>query len=546
VKSYHDLIIIFLFILPISAQIPEWVEIDFQQFMMYDATTYSYFSDLDLTDQEIFNIYNGDYGSLWFETQDYKIKFLPNNLIFYSKKICDIPLLFAPCSYNSINYYSRIIDGDLADKLQSNTWVKYSDSDNYNYFIKINEKKIIDESGFEYYGLENYSLPISNEKEINPNEITSSFLINFCEVWSRSDAGEKVESLNRSLSNSIDKLFYRKTFKSNPEAEKCFDILADSNKNLWIATGKRLIRFDGSKFYEINIPALTLTSDLQKNLWIGTTAYNSIGSLIKFDGVDFTYYNSLNSPLPDNDGIFDIETDYQGNLWIAFKRTGLPGKPDNIKLAVYNPCGVKIITDSFLNSIQWIRKPFDQNLKSIFIDQFFITMTPEYFSPYNKLEPLLNNKIIKTIDTKNEFAKNEVFESSFFVDRPDKYSFKVYAYELNNNKIEFANYNLNNEFNSEGFFLSQNEPNPFSKYTWIEYGFFQGQKLELKIFDLFMREVNSYSEKYNEWIGKPFLFESKDLPDGVYYYYLKENYSGIIDAKKMILFDPEKIKFLPH
>jgi len=537
-KSFQ-FIIIFLIRLPILAQVPEWAEIDFQQFITYDTKTFADFTDLDLIDQEIFDISNGEYGSLWFETQDYKIKFLPNNLIFYSKKLYDVPLLFAPCNYNSINYYSRIFDRELAAKLPSNTWVNYSGSDNYDYFIKINEKKIVNESGFESNELENYCLPLSNEKEINPNEVTSSFLINFCEVWSRSEAGEKVESLNRSLSNSTDKLFYRKTFKSNPEAEKCFDILADSNENLWIATGKRLIRFDGSKFYEINIPALTLTSDLQNNLWIGTSAYNSVGSLIKFDGVNFTFYNSLNSPLPENDGILDIKTDYQGNLWIALKRTGLPDNLNDIVLAVYNPFGVKIITESFLNSINWIRKPINENLKSIFSDQFFITMTLEYFFPYNKLELLLNDKVIKTIDTKTEFPNNENLEFSFFVDKPDKYSFKVYAYDLNNKKIEFANYNLNGQFNAQGFFLGQNEPNPFLKYTWIEYGFFQGQILKLKILDSFIRQVDSYTEKYIEWIGKPFLFESKDLPNGVYYYYLTENYSGILDYKKMILYNPE-------
>ena len=97
-----------------------------------------------------------------------------------------------------------------------------------------------------------------------------------------------------------------------------------------------------------------------------------------------------------------------------------------------------------------------------------------------------------------------------------------------------------------GFFLDKNEPNPFSDYTRIEYGFFQGNMLGIKVFDSFLRQVDAHTEYYIEWIGKPYLFESKDLPNGIYSYYLKENYSGIVDAKKMILFDPEKIIILPR
>jgi hypothetical protein len=522
----------------ICAQIPEWVEIDLQEFIMYDATTFSYFVDLDLTDQEIYDIYKGDYGALWFETQDYKIKFLPNNLIFYSKKTGEIPILFAPCSYNSINYYSRILNEEVAAKLPKNTWVKYFDPENYDYMIKKNEMKLVDEKYFKFYALENYSIPITSENEINQNEIASSLSDVFIEEWNVSDENRKVESLN--------KLFYRSTLRSNSESEKCFDILKDSNNNLWLATGKRLIRFDGKSFYEINIPALTLASDLQNNLWIGTSAYNTVGSLIKFDGFNFTYYNSLNSPLPDNDGILDIETDYQGNLWISLKRTGLPSNRDNIKLAVYNPSGVKISTESLLYSIHWIRKPFNENLKSIFTDQFYVRMNPETFKSYTKIELLLNNKVISTIDTKNEFPKDESLEITFFVDKTEKYSLIVYANDFNSNKIEIANYELNNQFNANGYFLGQNKPNPFSNFTRIEYGFYYGHQMELRILDSFMKQVATREEHYIDWIGKPFVFDAGNLPNGIYDYYLTENYSGIVDVKKMILFNPQKIITLPQ
>jgi hypothetical protein len=154
--------------------------------------------------------------------------------------------------------------------------------------------------------------------------------------------------------------------------------------------------------------------------------------------------------------------------------------------------------------------------------------------------------IISVIYSETELTKDGDLNISYYLDKPDKYSFTAFLYDLNGKKIELANYELNYQFNYKGYFLGQNKPNPFSDYTRIEYGFFQGSMLALKIFNSFIRQVDSCKERYVEWMGRPFLFNSKDLPNGVYSYYLQENYSGIVDAKKMILFDPKKIITLPQ
>ena len=109
-----------------------------------------------------------------------------------------------------------------------------------------------------------------------------------------------------------------------------------------------------------------------------------------------------------------------------------------------------------------------------------------------------------------------------------------------------ANVELNLHFNKSGFFLGQNEPNPFADYTVIEYGFFEGRMVELQIFDKYLRRISSVSERYVSWLGKPFIFQFYNYPNDYYYYYLKENNTGIIESKKMILFNPEKLITLPH
>jgi ligand-binding sensor domain-containing protein len=51
--------------------------------------------------------------------------------------------------------------------------------------------------------------------------------------------------------------------------------------------------------------------DGQGNKWIGTR-----GGLVKFDGVNWTVYNTSNSGLPDN-YVRAIAIDGQGNKWIG-------------------------------------------------------------------------------------------------------------------------------------------------------------------------------------------------------------------------------------
>jgi ligand-binding sensor domain-containing protein len=58
------------------------------------------------------------------------------------------------------------------------------------------------------------------------------------------------------------------------------------------------------------------------------------GGLAKFDGVNWTVYNTLNSGLPNN-WVYAIAIDGQGNKWIGTLGGGL-AKFDGVNWTVYN------------------------------------------------------------------------------------------------------------------------------------------------------------------------------------------------------------------
>jgi len=517
--------------------------IDLQELIQYNIV--SDFFDFDLSNQEILEISEGDYGAIWLTTQDYKIKYLPNNLVIYSKYDLINPLYFFPCDYFSLNYYSRIDKKEIADKYPSNTWVKYNDPDSYEYAMwteNENERKEYLSS----YQIDNYKFTSENEKEISIENIRSQVIFNYLGLFFRLNNSEQLKKINKNIINNDEKLFLSGIFKNQVNSDKIFDLEIDGFGNIWLATGKRLIRFDGKKFFEIDIPAIALQNDLQNNLWIGTAAYNSFGSIIKFDGTGFTTYNSFNSPLPENSGVLDLYCDDYGNLWIALKRTGLPGKLDNINLAILNPSGVNFITSGLLQSINWVREPINDKIKSLYSDRMIITVNSMEVKPFSKIELCINDKIRSIINSGDQFPENGDLNVSYYLEKPSKYSIVLYLYDLIGVKREMAYFESNFQFNNKGFFLAQNEPNPFSNYTKIEYGYFEGRMVEIKILDHLLRQVDGFLEKYIFWIGKPYLFESEDLPNGIYSYYLKENNSGIVDVKRMVLFDPDKIITLPR
>jgi ligand-binding sensor domain-containing protein len=125
-------------------------------------------------------------------------------------------------------------------------------------------------------------------------------------------------------------------------------IAIDGEGNKWIGTwGGGLAKFDGVNWSVYNIsnsglPSNNVTSiaiDRQGNIWVGTQEYwNGStyvgGGLARFDGMNWTVYNTSNSGLPSK-YVYAIAIDGQGNKWIGTSGGGLV-KFDGVNWTVYN------------------------------------------------------------------------------------------------------------------------------------------------------------------------------------------------------------------
>lgn len=117
-------------------------------------------------------------------------------------------------------------------------------------------------------------------------------------------------------------------------------IVEDKDNNIWFGTDNGcLVKFDGENwtiYDSTNSPIKwqiwTLAVDPVNNLWIGT--YGSEGGLIKFDGVEWHEYN-LDQYGINGTSIFDIEIDKHGNFWMGTYWDGLT-KFDGEKFTIFN------------------------------------------------------------------------------------------------------------------------------------------------------------------------------------------------------------------
>lgn len=116
-------------------------------------------------------------------------------------------------------------------------------------------------------------------------------------------------------------------------------LAVDNANNLWIASspewnsnipqGGGLFKYNGNweKYDSTNSPIISnsimnVATDIYNNIWF--IAYTQINQfqisrvfLYKYDGTNFIEYNSSNSPLEDNQEIYDLFCDNNGRVWLA-------------------------------------------------------------------------------------------------------------------------------------------------------------------------------------------------------------------------------------
>lgn len=87
---------------------------------------------------------------------------------------------------------------------------------------------------------------------------------------------------------------------------------------------------------------------------------------------------------------------------------------------------------------------------------------------------------------------------------------------------------------AEGFEVTQNSPNPFTKSTTISYKLSETATVSIKGYDMMGKVfVVANTSVISEGLH-PVVFNSESLSSGIYYYALEVN-GKIIDTKKMVI-----------
>ena len=117
--------------------------------------------------------------------------------------------------------------------------------------------------------------------------------------------------------------FYNSENSIIPKDFWIYDIAVDKNDNVWIGGTGGLLKFDGIEFTLYNSNNTSMPEDVvwsvevdsKNNIWMASCRFRQ-GGLVKYDGTQWTAYTPDNSALPDN-SINDIAIDQSDNVWLT-------------------------------------------------------------------------------------------------------------------------------------------------------------------------------------------------------------------------------------
>jgi len=138
------------------------------------------------------------------------------------------------------------------------------------------------------------------------------------------------------------------TENSNISGHTIFDIDEDSQGNIWLLHGNGVEKFDGHTFTlfdnsNTNIPNINnykFDIDSLDNIWTTCISYGFspeiLGGIMKFDGVQWTKFDTLNADIPDID-ISPILIGPSDELWYGCANLGMVGKKTGDLWTVFDP-----------------------------------------------------------------------------------------------------------------------------------------------------------------------------------------------------------------
>jgi ligand-binding sensor domain-containing protein len=360
------------------------------------------------------------------------------------------------------------------------------------------------------------------------------------------------------------------------------------NNDIWVGINNRgvgrLSNGQWTLYDTINSPLKStritgFTFDKSGNVWIATRPagrdaslypYPSeafYGGVYKFDGTNFTWYYTKNSPLP-SEGVQSITTDKNGNIWLGTayrdfltnpaKLTGGVVKISGNSWAVYD-------TSNGFPSIWTWRVAVDDS-GNAWIGTYgkgLVKFDGQNTTVYNRSNSGLPGDTVYSIAidasgviwaTTNKgvvkFDRNQwsVFNSSntgmpidqakfVMIDKQGNKWFlsgwwgdRVVVYREGGVILDVEQVA---DVIPSSFKLYQNYPNPFNPMTTIEFEIPEKASVKLIVYDILGREVGKLVDKELEPGRYKVNFDASELSSGVYFYRLEAG--KFADVKKMLL-----------
>ncbi|MGB9664786.1 MAG: two-component regulator propeller domain-containing protein [Ignavibacteria bacterium] len=425
-----------------------------------------------------------------------------------------------------------------------NSWVESIIVDSLSIFFALydNSVAILRDSTWEIFNKYNTG--------INNDYIKSLALDKTGKIWigtyGRGVVIHKSEGISRMWRNEIPGTFVH-------------SLLVEDTNQVWAGTWfNGLLRYDGvswNSFNTINsgIPSnniLCITSDSYGNKWIGTD--NGLG---KFDGVNWTVYNQNNSGLPGR-YVSSIVIDKFNNKWIGTEN-GL-AMFDGTNWVVYNTSNSGLPEN-------WVLSLAIDSLGNKWIGTWqygLVKFDGSNWTIYNKSNSGLPSnwiRVIKVDKTGNIWIGTE----NAGLAKYDGTSWSVYnvfnsglsgnsitSIEIDelNHKIIGTHTGLSiyreggvildvqeEKVRPSSFVLYQNYPNPFNPTTKIKYSIKETGLVTLKVYDLLGREIATLVNEPKQAGEDEIEFDASkyNLPSGVYLYELRSG--SFKSAKKFVL-----------
>jgi ligand-binding sensor domain-containing protein len=233
-------------------------------------------------------------------------------------------------------------------KFDGRNWTVYTKPNFDNYNINVTDFVTIDKRGIIWLGTWIGLVKFDGVNWTVYRDSNSGLPNEWIHVIVIDEEGNKWIGTNGGLAK-FDGLRWRvyKTSNSGLPSDTVRSIAIDGNGKKWIGTPRGVAVFDGVSWtvYDTSNSGLpsndvyAIAIDREGNKWIGTRTFRRGffyfgGGLAKFDGVNWTVYNTSNSGLPfDNVSVIMIDKD--GNKWIGTDGGGLV-KFDGGNWIVYN------------------------------------------------------------------------------------------------------------------------------------------------------------------------------------------------------------------